>query len=87
MYSGVPFVKSAAHNNQIYLDYWIKYQLACTNMFEWENLPESCDAEFLEETLFFSGQCIFLDHETAGFVNLKCTALRMNFYNKPIIIR
>lgn len=82
-FSGVPFKIQAYTNSNIYMNYWLRYSMACINMFVWENLPPSCDAQFLEETLFYNGQAAFIDHETIGFMNLKATTGKLDYYNRP----
>ena len=46
------FDSTALYNDATYLDY---YKRLVMSMFEWENLPSSMDARYLEESLYFYG--------------------------------
>lgn len=83
-FSGVPYKTTALHNNSVFANYWLRYSMAGMNMYEWEGLPPTCNAEFLEECLFYTGQAIIVDHPTLGFLNLKCIVTKKNFYNQPV---
>lgn len=39
---------------------------------QWNNLPETCDARFLEMTEFLDGMCVFFQDEVLGFLTLQC---------------
>ena len=39
---------------------------------QWNNLPETCDARFLEMTEFLEGMCVFFQDEVLGFLTLQC---------------
>lgn len=54
-------------------------------MFEWINLPESCNARFLEKTLYTYGYALFFKDPRFGFINTRCTQNgRLNFYDEPV---
>ena len=42
------FRNSASMNNATFNDYMYRFMKIATSIFEWENLPESCSAEYLE---------------------------------------
>lgn len=53
------------------------------NTFEWENMPESVDLEYLERNLFERGFVVFFKHKTFGYIALKGTGEGQNHYEKP----
>ena len=68
----------------IYHDYYSRLKAIATAVFEWEGLPKSCNARFLENCLFHYGQAIFIEDEDMGFLNLKgVCASTLNVYNEP----
>ncbi|HEY8541677.1 MAG TPA: hypothetical protein VIL29_04790 [Pseudothermotoga sp.] len=49
--------------------------------FEWKGLPDSCDATFLEKTLFEKGKVLFFEDEVLGYLTLPCdTVGSLNVY-------
>lgn len=42
------------------------------NMFQWDNLPETCDERFLELALFCNGRAVFFKDEILGHLALRC---------------
>lgn len=80
-----PQFKKNSLNIQTLADYYKRLRLIATTMFEWENLPDSCDERFLEQVLYFNGRAIFIEDETLGFLNLRCTpAGELNIYELPV---
>lgn len=66
----------AEYENQIqFQDIFINFMQLVLNMFEWKNLPETCNSRFLERTLFFDGKALFFDDPNLGFIN---TAVNLN---------
>jgi hypothetical protein len=66
-------------------DYYDRLRLIALSLFEWEGLPPSCDARFLEKTLFTFGQALFVNDPDLGFLNLKCTPSgELNYYDMPL---
>jgi len=66
-------------------DYYDRLKLIALSLFEWENLPPSCDARYLEMTLYLYGQAIFVFDETLGYLNMKCTPSgTLNHYDIPL---
>ena len=72
-------------NDMVFHDYYSRLKLIALSIFKWENLPDSCNARFLEDTLFHYGRAIFVKDPTMGFLNLKVTpAGALNVYNEPV---
>jgi len=66
-------------------DYYERLKLIALSLFEWENLPDSCNARFLEESLYMYGRAVFINDKKLGFLNMKCTpASELNVYDEPI---
>lgn len=70
---------------QIYHDYYCRLKNIAMTVFEWQGLPESCNARFLENCLFHDGQAVFFFDSDLGWLNLKCTPSgELNCYNEPV---
>lgn len=80
------YLSAQVLNLKTYNDFYWRLARIAMSMFEWENLPESMDAEFLEWCLFAYGQAALLYHEPyGGFVNTQCvTRGNLNLYYKPV---
>jgi hypothetical protein len=65
------FRNSASMNNATFNDYMYRFMKIATSIFEWENLPESCSAEYLEYCLYAYGSAAFFG-----------TVRRRSFYSK-----
>jgi hypothetical protein len=53
-------------------------------MFEWVNLPDSMNARYLEECLYYKGQASLLKDELYGFINTQCASNGyLNIYGLP----
>ena len=77
--------KITIRHTQIYHDYYARLKNIALSVFKWENLPETCNERFLEDTLFHYGQAIFVKDPTMSFLNLKATpASELNPYNEPL---
>jgi hypothetical protein len=71
-------------NDQTYLDYKHRLKKIATSIFEWKNLPDSMDSEYIEYCLYALGQCAFLKTEEYGFINTKATINgNLNLYGLP----
>lgn len=69
----------------VFYDYYSRLKNIAMSIFKWENLPDTCNARFLEHTLFRYGCAIFVKDEEMSFLNLKATpADSLNVYNEPI---
>lgn len=66
-------------------DYYDRLRLIALSLFEWEGLPESCNARFLEKSLYSFGQALFVEDPELGFLTLKCTPSGdLNYYDEPL---
>ena len=80
----IRFLDSALMNSETYFDYVERFKKICLSMFEWVNLPESCNARYLEECLYYKGQASLLKDELYGFINTQCASNGyLNIYGLP----
>lgn len=86
------FETSLLKNGANYMFYFNRLKELALSMFEWKNLPESCDERFLELALFENGQAVFfkdedlVDKETKndGYLCLRTTVSGpFSVYNVP----
>ena len=89
------FSESLLQNNNQYGMYLERLTELAVSMFEWKNLPDTCDERFLELTLFTNGYAVFFEDEDLSRTGLSDTdngsylALpvatngRWNVYNVP----
>lgn len=71
-------------NDDTYYDYLERLKKIAISMFEWVNLPESCDPRYLELCLYYLGQAALLKNDEDIFINTKaCSAGRINLYELP----
>lgn len=71
-------------NNDTFDDYCGRFYKIATSIFEWVNLPDSMDGEYLEHCLFYKGMAGMLKTEEYGFINTKATASGdFNIYGRP----
>ena len=74
-------------NDDTYIDYLERLKKIAISIFEWEGLPESMDARFLEFCLYYTGQAALLKNEDGILINTKaCTAGDINIYELPTSI-
>lgn len=74
-------------NDRTYIDYKNRLQKIATSIFEWENLPDSMDARYLEYCLYSQGQCALLHSAEYGFINTKATIKGdVNIYGLPTAV-
>ena len=69
-------------NNRQWQDVFNRLVSIVVNIFEWENLPDTCDPYFMEMMLLWRGTCCILnDTDMGGFLSLPCTvASQQNLY-------
>lgn len=68
----------------LFYNYYYRLKNIALSVFEWENLPETCNARFLEDCLFNYGHAIFVEDEIMSFLNLKVTPSdTLNVYEEP----
>lgn len=78
------FVTCMYDNFETYQDYLDRMTKICLSMFEWENLPESMDARYIERCLFFDGKAALLKTNEYGAINTRaCTNGYINIYGLP----
>ena len=71
-------------NDDTYYDYLERLKKIAISMFEWVNLPESCDPRYLELCLYYLGQAALLKNDEGIFINTKaCSAGKINLYELP----
>ena len=78
------FIDSAYLNSQTYLDYINRFKQVALSQFEWINLPETMNADYLEQCLYYFGQASLLKTKDYGFINTKCCSNgKINIYGLP----
>ena len=71
-------------NNDTFDDYVSRFYKIATSIFEWKNLPDSMDGEYLEHCLFYKGMAAILKTNEYGFINTKATVSGdFNIYGRP----
>ena len=71
-------------NNDTYMDYLERMKKICLSMFEWENLPTSMNARFLEMCLYYNGQAALLYDDDYGYINtMAADGGYINIYGLP----
>ena len=71
-------------NNQTEIDYLERMKKIALSMFEWENLPDTMSARYLEMCLFYRGQAGLLYDENFGFINTQVAdSGYINIYGLP----
>lgn len=72
-------------DTHVFHDYYSRLKMIALSIFKWEDLPESCNARFLEKTLFNYGMAVFIDDSEYGYMNLKVTPSgELNPYEEPV---
>ncbi len=80
----IRFLDSMLMNSETYYDYLERFKKICLSMFEWVNLPNSMNARYLEECLYYRGQAALLKDEEYGFINTQaCDNGYLNIYGLP----
>lgn len=75
-------------NNDTYVDYLERMKKICLSMFEWENLPTSMNARFIEMCLFYNGQAALLYDDNFGYINtMAADGGYINIYGLPTEIQ
>lgn len=87
-FNGLRFNKRYSEwlNDATFFDYYTRLKELAINMFEWINLPPTCDERFLELILFEFGYVLFFQHDLNGaFLTLQCAINGpLNMYRIPI---
>lgn len=77
--------KPNIRNTFMFHDYYARLKSIALSVFEWEGLPETCSARFLEDCLFHYGAAVFVEDPDMSFLTLKVTcANTLNVYNEPL---
>lgn len=75
-------------NSQTYIDYLERMKKICLSMFEWQNLPPSMNARFIEMCLFYNGQAALLYSDEYGYINtMAADGGYINIYGLPTEIQ
>lgn len=79
-----PYLSAVVTNDLTYNFYFNALSQIALSMFEWENLPDSMNGEWLEWCLFSTGSAALLYDPEIGFVNTQA-AIRgnVNLYGRP----
>nr|DAM30799.1 MAG TPA: upper collar protein [Caudoviricetes sp.] len=78
------FEDSLIVNDATYIDYLNRFRRIALSMFEWVNLPQSMNARFLEQCLYYTGQATLIYDKKYGFINTKCAGSgNINIYGIP----
>lgn len=75
-------------NAETYVDYLERMKKIALSMFEWQNLPSSMNARFIELCLFYIGQAALLYDDTYGYINtMAADGGYINIYGLPTEIQ
>ena len=83
------FGESLLMNNATYMQYFNRLMELSVSMFEWKNLPSTCDVRYLELALFMNGSAVFFqDDILEDYVALDviCSG-RLDVYGNPVLRR
>lgn len=71
-------------NSETYIDYLERMKKICLSMFEWQNLPPSMNARFIEMCLYYNGQAALLYDNNYGYINtMAADGGYINIYGLP----
>ena len=72
-------------NNSVLFDYYSRLRSLALARFEWEGLPDSIPARYIEQVLYDYGRVLFFRDPELGLMCLKCTPSgHFNAYHEPI---
>lgn len=75
-------------DSHIFHDYYSRLKEIALSVFEWEGLPDTCNARFLEDTLFHNGAAVFVCDPEMSYLNMKVVpSAELNPYNEPVAFR
>lgn len=78
----MPTLEQQNLNLRIYHNYLDRLQNIAFTMFEWEGLPESINARYLEQTLHRYGMVLFFNSPEMGYLALRCVGHDLNVYEE-----
>lgn len=85
---GSEFETSLVGNEISYHFYVDRLTELSVSMFEWNNLPDSCDQRYIETRLFRNGSIVFFEDEVMGLLSLDCIPQgRLDAYGYPLDFR
>lgn len=71
-------------NNETFNDYLERLMRIATSIFEWVNIPDSMDGDYLEEVLYYYGMAAIVNDPTYGLINTKVSSAGyVNIYGLP----
>ena len=70
-------------NNREFMNCFINLYNLATDTFKWNDLPDTCDARFLEMMLMMGNACMRYD-DNEGFQTLGFMAKEFNIYGNPV---
>lgn len=74
-------------NSFTYNDYLERMKKICLSMFEWQGLPDTMNARYLEMCLYYKGQAALLKDDTYGFINTQAAdSGYINIYGLPTLL-
>lgn len=76
-------------NNATYEQYYNRLMELSISMFEWKNLPSTCDVRYLELALFMNGSAVFFQDDVLEdyvALDVKCSG-RLDVYGNPVLRR
>ena len=78
------FWESAKGNNYTFRQHYNRLVELSVSMFEWERIPDTVDARFLELALFGDGMSVFFKDDVLGFLALRVAiGGELNVYRIP----
>ena len=79
------FSESAIKNKIAYEQYLERLTELAISMFNWQNLPDTVDARYLELALFSEGMSVFFKDDVVGYLSLKVMATApLSVYEIPM---
>ena len=76
-------------NNATYEQYFNRLMELSISMFEWKNLPSTCDVRYLELALFMNGSAVFFQDDVLDdyvALDVICSG-RLDVYGNPVLRR
>ena len=71
-------------NDDTFADYLERLMRIATSIFEWVNIPDCMDGDYLEEVLYYYGMGAVINDKVYGVINTKCsTNGYLNIYGIP----
>lgn len=81
-------IKARVRNQRTFIDYITRLEELYINMWEWQNLPDTVDARYLELVLCEYGYALYFNDETIGNLALTCMiGGNLNVYRIPTFRR